>query len=116
MGYFSNGTEGMQYEDDVCAHCKHAATETETMQCAVMMAHSLWNYDAVGKDADPDKAAVLNAMISQAGIFNAVCSFFHATSPSDEAAVIGYGCRVQEASARHERDAAEDESVKDEKA
>ena len=105
MGYFSNGTEGASYEEDVCRHCKHEPTDHHG--CAVLLAHALWNYDAVGKDADPDKAAVLDAMIPQVGIFNGVCSFFHAASPSDGAVVIGYGCRVEEARMMREREAGE---------
>ena len=40
MGYFSNGSEGMAYEETYCAHCIH-----EEGGCAVMLAHLLHNYD-----------------------------------------------------------------------
>lgn len=39
MGYFSNGTEGMLYEEHWCDRCEHQDG------CAVWLAHSLYNYD-----------------------------------------------------------------------
>ena len=39
MGYFSNGTEGMDWERDNCISCVHGE------DCAVLAAHLLHNYD-----------------------------------------------------------------------
>ena len=39
MGYFSNGTEGMEYEAKYCSDCLHYGN------CAVLHAHELYNYD-----------------------------------------------------------------------
>ena len=44
MGYFSNGTEGMQYEDQYCSKCAHCG------DCAVWDLHMLHNYDEANKD------------------------------------------------------------------
>ena len=39
MGYFSNGSEGMLYEEQYCDRCEHQDG------CAVWMAHNIYNYD-----------------------------------------------------------------------
>ena len=39
MGYFSNGTEGMDYQERYCRRCRHGE------DCAVWDAHLLVNYD-----------------------------------------------------------------------
>jgi hypothetical protein len=43
MGYFSNGTEGMVYEETYCANCVHYGPEG--ISCAVLELHSIHNYD-----------------------------------------------------------------------
>ena len=43
MGYFSNGTEGMDYEAQWCARCRHHAPDEGG--CAVWLAHLLHNYE-----------------------------------------------------------------------
>ena len=43
MGYFSNGTEGMDYEARYCDHCVHQGPP-EGPGCAVWLAHLLKNY------------------------------------------------------------------------
>jgi len=43
MGYFSNGTEGMDYEAEYCDKCVHM--QDEHNPCAVLMAHMILNYD-----------------------------------------------------------------------
>ena len=42
MGYFSNGTEGMMYEEEYCDNCVHKHKEHN---CPCLDAHMLWNYD-----------------------------------------------------------------------
>jgi hypothetical protein len=42
MGYFSNGTEGMDYEAQWCDRCVHQ--KPDDGGCAVWLAHFLHNY------------------------------------------------------------------------
>lgn len=56
MGYFSNGTEGMIYEERYCERCIHYGDEEEG--CPIWMAHLLYNYDEANNDA-----SVLNILI-----------------------------------------------------
>lgn len=43
MGYFSNGTEGIMYEEQYCERCVHYE------DCAILQAHFLYNYDECDK-------------------------------------------------------------------
>lgn len=43
MGYFSNGTAGMLFEEQYCQHCIHEGPP-DGPGCAVMLAHVLHNY------------------------------------------------------------------------
>lgn len=43
MAYFSNGTEGMAYEDRHCAECVHG--QDQEKGCPVMDAHYLYAYE-----------------------------------------------------------------------
>lgn len=42
MGYFPNGTSGMIFEEEWCAHCVH---EDDESGCPVMLAHIVYGYD-----------------------------------------------------------------------
>jgi len=69
MGYFSNGTEGMQYAAKWCNKCVH---NHEEHGCPCMDAHALWNYDECNK-----KDSVLHKMIPRDALGNnAPCIFF----------------------------------------
>ena len=46
MGYFANGTEGMEYEAKYCDRCVH---NLEEHGCPVWAAHMLWNYEECNK-------------------------------------------------------------------
>ena len=46
MGYFSNGTEGADYEEKYCNHCVH---QLEDYGCPCWNAHYFWNYDECNK-------------------------------------------------------------------
>lgn len=59
MAYFSNSTDGMNYEERWCCRCVHGQDPEESM-CPVWFAHMLWNYD---NRADGEIAGVLDAMI-----------------------------------------------------
>ena len=56
MGYFSNGTEGMFYEEEYCVKCLHYGDERKG--CPVWGAHLLYNYER-GTDA----ASILDILI-----------------------------------------------------
>lgn len=53
MGYFSNGAEGMDYEEKYCSKCMH-----HEEGCAVWLAHMLYNYDECNK-----KNSILHILI-----------------------------------------------------
>lgn len=74
MAYFANGSEGVFYEERYCARCVHDKDDS----CPVLLLHLLWNYDAVGKDADQVKAKALNALWPRKadGIGNDACAMF----------------------------------------
>ena len=51
MAYFSNGTEGMMYEEEYCSRCVHSQDS-----CSVMVLHNLYNYDACNPKTDVQRA------------------------------------------------------------
>lgn len=71
MAYFSNGTEGLLYEERWCASCVHAKLKAETGGCSVWLAHLLRNYDQCNK---PD--SILHVLIprSKDGLTNLKCT------------------------------------------
>lgn len=77
MGYFSNGSEGMDYEERYCDRCKHQAAG-----CAVWLAHMLHNY----KECN-NKESILNLLIprSAGGIGNEQCKMFLLSPDASEA-------------------------------
>ena len=66
MGYFSNGSEGMDYEARYCEKCVHYDG------CAVWMMHIDHNYDECNK---PD--SFLHVLIPREGLGNGKCRMFH---------------------------------------
>jgi hypothetical protein len=44
MAYFSNGTEGLEYEAKWCATCVHSKPHGQMVGCTVWLAHLLYNY------------------------------------------------------------------------
>lgn len=67
MGYFSNGTEGMDYYEEYCSKCLHDKDES----CPVWNAHLLCNYDECNK---PE--SILHMLIPREGIRNLRCTMF----------------------------------------
>ena len=65
MGYFSNGTEGMEYEALYCDRCVHQG------DCAVWNAHMDCNYEECNK---PE--SILHMLIPRKGIHNEQCRMF----------------------------------------
>ena len=82
MAYFPNGTAGDAFESKYCFQCVHDDSESG---CTVMFLHLMWNYDAVGQDADKTKAAALNHLIpmDDEGIHPAACSMFYERPPEE---------------------------------
>ena len=70
MAYFSNGTEGMDYESEYCDKCVHNHPEHG---CPCLAAHDYWNYEECNK-AD----SILHKMIprSEDKLTNEQCIFF----------------------------------------
>jgi len=70
MGYFSNGTEGMIYEENYCMRCDHY----DEGGCPVLTIHALYNYDQC-RDGDKGKAVerILSEFIPIDGIHNGPC-------------------------------------------
>lgn len=74
MAYFSNGTEGMDYESRYCDRCVHQG------KCMVWFVHLHWNYAQLDDTpAGKEVKAILNNLIprSQDGLDNGECSMFH---------------------------------------
>jgi len=78
MGYFSNGTEGMFYEEQFCNHCVHQSGQDGESGCAVWLAHMMFNY----KECNNDKT-ILDVLIPRTkdDLGNKQCSMFHASDP-----------------------------------
>lgn len=67
MGYFSNGTEGMLYEEEYCVKCIHF----DDGSCPVLSAHSLYNYKECN---NPE--SILHMLIPREGVYNGKCLMF----------------------------------------
>lgn len=76
MGQFSNGTEGMIYEDHFCSRCVHEDG------CPVWGAHLLYNSD---QRNNPEVNGILGMLIprDEQG-YNQECAMFHPTPPVKE--------------------------------
>ena len=72
MGYFSNGTEGMMYEEAYCNRCLHQGPP-DGPGCAIWLAHMLYNYDECNK-----KESILHLLIPRTkdGLGNEQCTMF----------------------------------------
>jgi hypothetical protein len=72
MGYFSNGCEGMEYEERYCRRCIHYGPE-EGPGCPIWLAHLLYNYDEAN-----NKESVLHMLIPRTpdGLDNEECKLF----------------------------------------
>jgi hypothetical protein len=72
MGYFSNGSQAADYQAQFCDRCFHDRDNN----CPILLLHLLWNYDAVGRNADETKKIALNTFIPCEGIQNKQCLMF----------------------------------------
>lgn len=73
MGYFSNGTEGMDYEDRYCSRCVHGDDPEKDHWCPVWSLHKDRNYAEANK-----KDSFLHELIplSKDGLGNEQCLMF----------------------------------------
>ena len=69
MGYFSNGTEGMMYQEAYCNRCVHDRND----DCPIWSLHLLWNAE---QHDDKGKKMALDMFIPQKGIENGQCVMF----------------------------------------
>ena len=79
MGYFSNGTEGMMYEEKYCENCSNyiSRDHDEIKSCPIMDAHQHANYDQFSKSKySKSLKLVLETLIPTDGINNGICSMF----------------------------------------
>ena len=73
MGYFSNGTEGMDYEARYCARCIHRDGPDGESGCAVWSAHLFVNDD---EDLRPESPLHILIPRSADGLSNEQCRLF----------------------------------------
>jgi hypothetical protein len=81
MGYFSNATEGMLYEERWCMRCLHY--ERDEKGCPVWQMHLMWNYDRYNTATGTAKVAqMLGSLIprTEDGLGNEQCTMFIANS------------------------------------
>lgn len=74
MGYFSNGSEGDEYEAQWCARCVHEGTEERS--CPIMELHALYNYDQCKKKSTENALALFIPREADGG--NGRCTMFFA--------------------------------------
>lgn len=60
MAYFSNGTEGLDYEQHYCERCDHRPVNPDAGDCPIWVAHMLFNYDREKNEA---VASILDSLI-----------------------------------------------------
>lgn len=72
MGYFSSGTEGLDYQAALCVRCVHHDAPTG---CEVWMLHMLHNYEECTK---PDSFLHVLIPRTKAGLTNGKCRMFAA--------------------------------------
>ena len=77
MGYFSNGSEGMDYEERYCRKCIHFGPE-EGPGCPVWGAHLAFNYQVCNDPPESPGKGILDALIpmSEDGLSNLQCKMF----------------------------------------
>lgn len=51
MGYFSNGSEFMQYEAKYCSRCIHNQND----ECPIILSHELYSYELCNDNEHPAK-------------------------------------------------------------
>ena len=77
MGFFSNGTEGMMWDEQWCSKCYHGVqrdnggnyVKDDEHCCPVILAHM--GYQKANKEEN-----VLDLFITRKGAFNGICTMF----------------------------------------
>lgn len=69
MGYFSNGTEGMDYQRRYCDRCVHDINQ----DCPVWLLHQIHNSAECNK---PDSFLHVLIPITKDGLYNDQCKLF----------------------------------------
>lgn len=64
MAYFSNGSEGADYEERFCVRCVHYGEE-DGSGCPVWAAHLLFNYDQLKGEKQNPIHTILNMLIPE---------------------------------------------------
>jgi hypothetical protein len=97
VGYFSNGTEGMIFEEQWCSRCVHSdyqpgkeIGDRDNPACPVWMAHLLFAYELGGAESENDPGKQILDILIEHRI---------------EDAVDGFGVPVNECRMFHPRDA-----------
>jgi hypothetical protein len=77
MGYFSNGCEGYDYQENYCSRCVHHPQTRDDPSCPVWMAHYLEAY-SVDNVKEKPLGRVLNLLIprEKGGLNNLECAMF----------------------------------------
>jgi hypothetical protein len=75
MGYFSNGCEGMDYEERYCRRCVHYGPE-EGPGCPIWLAHLLYAYTNTGSGSDAERTLDLLIPRTPDGLDNEQCALF----------------------------------------
>lgn len=75
MGYFSNGTEGMIFEDKNCLRCIHLGSP-DGPGCPVMLASFIYNYDQMKEGQEKLKGLLEILMPTDEDGFCRRCAMF----------------------------------------
>ena len=70
MGYFSNGTQGICYEEKYCCDCVHYDA------CRVWLLHLDYNYGQF-KEENKEIKKILDMFIPQIGLGNGKCTMYY---------------------------------------
>ena len=71
MGYFSNGAQGLDYQEAYCVKCVNYRGEEDAEGCAIWDAHLIANYDEAN-----NKESILHMLIPRDGLDNGQCLMF----------------------------------------
>ena len=83
MGYFSNGSEGRDYDERYCVRCVNYGPE-EGPGCPIWGAHLVWSYKLCNDDPKESTGkAMLDSFIprSKDGLNNEQCKMFSEIQP-----------------------------------
>lgn len=82
MGCFSNGSEGLDYQERYCKRCIHREDQTKDRYCPLWSAHLVYSYSG-----GPEAQEILNRLIprSEDGLSNEQCAMFVERAPFTEA-------------------------------